>query len=127
MIARIGVNMIDDKITIVEGPPPTFEAVGETWALALNESPTLSKLAVTRLRTFNGNSLIERCQRAWSHQHPMRLEYRQSDGLVNEVPVIAARNLETPEGNVLLLWVRLLEQAELELGYEDDADDGPIE
>ena len=41
---------MDDKITIIEGPPPVFEDVHEGWPLGLNESPTLHKLALTRLR-----------------------------------------------------------------------------
>ena len=114
---------LNDKITIVEGPPPAFEQVGDGWAQGLNESPTLAKLAVTRLRTMNGDALIERCQRAWSVQHPIHLEYRQSDGLINEAPVVAARKVETPEGDILIVWVRLAEETELELGYEDDGDD----
>ena len=43
---------MDDKITIIEGPPPIFEDVHEGWPLGLNESPSLHKLALTRLRTL---------------------------------------------------------------------------
>ena len=43
---------MDEKITIIEGPPPIFEHVNDGWAMGLNESPTLSIPALTRLRTF---------------------------------------------------------------------------
>ena len=43
------------------------------------------------LRTFNGQALVERCYRAWRGRVPIHLEYRQSDGLNNEAPIIAAR------------------------------------
>ena len=52
---------MDEKITIIEGPPPVFEAVNDGWALGLNESSRLSVPALTRLRTFNGPALVERC------------------------------------------------------------------
>ena len=57
---------MEDKITIIEGPPPVFEAVNDGWALGLNESSRLSVPALTRLRTFNGPALVERCYRAWN-------------------------------------------------------------
>jgi hypothetical protein len=124
IIPQIGdMNPMDDKITIVEGPPPTFEPVGDIWTLGLNEGTNLSHLAITRLRTFNGKSLLARCQVCWNHQHPIHLVYRQMDGMEQEAPIVAARNMETPEGDVLLLWVRVVEQAELEIGYEDDGED----
>ena len=114
---------MEDKITIIEGPPPTFEATNEGWVLGLNESPNLANIAVTRLRTFNGQALVERCYRAWRGRVPIHLEYRQSDGLNNEAPIIAARNVTTQEGDLLLLWVRLTQDTELEIGYDDEDDD----
>ncbi|MEJ2264924.1 MAG: hypothetical protein P8X95_15875 [Anaerolineales bacterium] len=114
-------NTMDDKITIIEGPPPTFEAVDDGWVLGLNESPSLGEIAVTRLRTFNGPALVERCHRAWRHQQPIQLEYRTTDGIQQQAPIVAARYIETEAGHVLILWVRLTdEEVELELGYEED-------
>lgn len=115
---------MEDKITIIEGPPPTFEAVNESWVLGLNESPTLGEIAVTRLRTFNGPALVERCHRAWRNHQPIHLEFRTPEGLQQQAPIVAARYLETEEGHLLILWVRLTdEEVELELGYEDDLGD----
>lgn len=115
---------MEDKITIIEGPPPTFEAITDGWALGLGEGPSLADIAVTRLRTFNGPSLVERCYRAWRNKQTINLEYRTSDGLQNQAPIVAARYVEMEEGQLLLLWVRLVDdQVELELGYEDDSDE----
>jgi hypothetical protein len=37
---------------------------------------------------------------------------------------VAARHVETQEGDVLMLWVRIAEdEAELEIGYDDEGDD----
>jgi hypothetical protein len=115
---------MDDKITIIEGPPPTFESVAEGWVLGLNEGQKLGNIAVTRLRTFNGPALVERCHRAWRNQQTIHLEYRSPDGLENQTPIVAARSLEIDEGHLLELWLRLVDDdVELQLGYDDDLDD----
>jgi len=116
---------MDEKITIIEGPPPVFEPVGDGWALGLNESPLLANIVLTRLRTFNGPALVERCHRAWKSRHSIPLEYRSSDGLIQQAPIVAARFVETEEGHMLLLWLRMVdEETRLEIGYEDDDEDG---
>ncbi len=112
---------MDDKITIIEGPPPVFEDVQEGWPLGLNESPSLHKLALTRLRTFNGPALVERCYRAWRDRQTICLEFRATDGLIHKTPIVASRATESDEGQLILLWVRLTEQeALLDLGSDDD-------
>ena len=97
---------LDDKITIIEGPPPEFENVDDGWALGLNESIDDSGLALTRLRTFNGQALVERCHRTWKNMQPMYLRFRTSLGLEDQVSIMAARSVETDDGQVLFLWVR---------------------
>jgi hypothetical protein len=115
---------MEEKITIIEGPPPTFEEVNENWALGLSESPYLADIVLTRLRTYNGPALVERCHRAWRNQQPINLEFRTPEGLEQKAPIVAARHIETEEGDVLMLWVRLAnEEAELELDYDDDFDE----
>jgi hypothetical protein len=106
-----------EKITIIEGPPPTFEVVGDPWVLGLVDSPVPYQVVLCRLRTFNGPSLVERCFRAWREGQPISLEYRSEDGLSQESPIVAARFAELPEGQLLLLWVRL--------PVEDDAGQPP--
>jgi len=118
----------DDKITIIEGPPPTFEAVSDGWVLGLNESPSLGEIAVTRLRTFNGPALVERCHRSWRSQQQINLEYRTPEGLPTQTPIVAARYIEAEDGQMLVLWVRLTdEEVEFELGFDDDFDEGEDE
>jgi hypothetical protein len=114
---------MEDKITIIEGPPPTFEAVNDGWALSLNESNLLTNVALTRLRTFNGPGLLERCHRAWRHQSGIHLEYRGVDGLESQAPILAARTVEVDDGQVLLLWVRQeIDEEQLEAGFDDGED-----
>lgn len=115
---------MDEKITIIEGPPPTFEVAGDGWAMGLNESPHLYNVAITRLRTFNGASLIERCNRAWRRQNNINLEYRNLDGLESQTPILAARNLDTDDGQMLVLWVRIdLDDDEIDTDFDDTEDD----
>jgi hypothetical protein len=128
--AAIGKKQMEDKITIIEGPPPVFEQVQDGWAMSLNEGPSLTVTALTRLRTFNGPALVERCYRAWHNKAPIHLHYRNDLGLEQTAPILAARNVETDDGHVLLLWVYLdSEKVEFEIdtgdedGFEDDFDE----
>ncbi|MCK4898797.1 MAG: hypothetical protein KAS38_08465 [Anaerolineales bacterium] len=115
---------MEEKITIIEGPPPTFEAVTDGWVLGLSESPTLADIAVTQLRTFNGPAMVERCYRAWNNRQSIILEYRTPEGLEHQAPIVAARFTELDDGHLLLLWIRLTDDTvELELGYDDDIGD----
>ena len=120
---------MDDKITIIEGPPPEFEQVNDGWAIGLNEGPHLNVPALTRLRTFNGAALVERCYRAWHAKASIVLHYRNEVGLDLTAPILAARNVKTEEGDVLHLWVYLdREHVEYEIDSEEDdgaADEGP--
>jgi hypothetical protein len=115
---------MEEKITIIEGPTPTFEVVNDGWVLGVSDSPMFANLAVTRLRTFNGPGLVERCYRAWQNQKTIHLEYRNEEGLESTAPIVAARNLETDDGQLLLLWVRLVDDDfEMEIGYGDDSEE----
>jgi hypothetical protein len=95
-----------EVITIIEGPAPEFRVVGEAWALSVLESGSPYVAAACQVRSFNGQKLIERCQRAWTSQRPIRLDFRQMDGLRRQVDIVGAR-LDKVEGvDVLNLWVR---------------------
>ncbi len=114
---------MDNKITIIEGPPPMFEEIDDGWALGLNESPFLYDLAITKLRTFNGPALVERCYRAWNNRETMYLHYRNDLGIEERVPIMAARAMDTHDGQVLVLWIRQLpEESEVEIDLGDDED-----
>ena len=120
---------MDEKITIIEGPPPVFEAVNDGWALGLNESSCLSVPALTRLRNFNGPALVERCYQAWNSKSTIQLHYRNEMGVEQSAPILAARNVETSDGHILLLWVYLdHDKVEFELDKGDDeADEDNLE
>ncbi len=96
---------MDDRITIIEGPTPVFERIDDGWPLGLNEGPAYYDMALTRLRTFNGPALVERCHRAWNQNLPIFLHYRNEMGLESKVPILAARASEMEEGQVLYLWI----------------------
>ncbi len=117
---------MEDKITIIEGPPPVFEQVNDGWAMGLNEGPRLSVPALTRLRTFNGPALVQRCYAAWNNRSSIHLHYRAENGSEDIAPILAARNVETPDGQVLLLWVYLDSEGveyEMDAGDDDHFDD----
>lgn len=117
---------MDNKITIIEGPPPVFEPVQDGWALSLSEGPASLINAVTKLRTFNGSQLVERCYRAWRDQLPMHLLYRNDLGLEQQAPIHAARAVNSEDGDILLLWVYLdpdLVEFEFDSSDEDSTDD----
>jgi hypothetical protein len=118
---------MDDKITIIEGPPPTFESVDDGWAVGLTECPSLYDMAVTRLRTFNGPALVERCHKAWTSQGAMFLHYKNPLGLEERSPIMAARCVESNDGHVLLLWIRRIpEESETQFDPDDDDDSNEI-
>ena len=119
---------MDDKITIVEGPTPIFEPVQDGWALGLNETRQFSVTALTRLRTFNGPALVERCYRSWKQNRPINLHYRDESGLEATAPILAARAVQTDDGHVLLLWLHVeRDDMELEIDAEDEDDDDDID
>ncbi len=110
-----------DKITIIEGPSPTFEADDDSVIFSLMEGPTPSQVAVCQLRTFNGPALVERCYRAWHQRQIIKLEYRTDDGLTQQAPILAAHWSGLSDGDLLTLWVRL-DRGELKtaLGFPFD-------
>jgi hypothetical protein len=111
-----------EKITIIEGPPPTFEAVTEAWPLGIVEGPNPSVVALCRMRTFNGAALAERCARAWRERQPIHLEFRDLAGLTQQAQIIAARWSQTEDGDLLTLWVRA-SAGTLGVEFFFDADD----
>jgi len=115
-----------EKITINEGPPPTFELDTDVWLPGLVEGPVPSQVAMCRLRSPNAPELVQRCYRAWRDSQPISLEYRSEEGLTDQAPIIAARWTEMDEGQVLLLWVRLIQDPfQIHIEFDDSPDDGP--
>ncbi|GAB4539907.1 MAG: hypothetical protein Kow0063_29140 [Anaerolineae bacterium] len=103
-------------ITIVEGPPPEFVEVDTDWTASLGEGPFPAIVAMCETRTLNGEALVERCRRAWQKGLPARLDFPGPDGGRAEVEIVAARWERAPEGQKLILWVKLED-------IEDDIED----
>ncbi len=79
---------------------------------------------MTHLRTFNGQALVERCYRTWSQQSTMYLHFRNDLGLEERVPIMAARSVDSTDGQMLLLWIRRKpEESETTPDVDDDSDD----
>lgn len=95
-----------ELITIIEGPPPEFHIAEEVWTFSLLESTRPYLVSRCQVRSFNGQALLERCQRAWAAQRPIRLDFPTFNGLRKQVEIIAARYERLPEGDLLNLWVR---------------------
>ncbi|HZQ06407.1 MAG TPA: hypothetical protein VFD70_07480 [Anaerolineae bacterium] len=95
-----------ELITIVEGPPPEFKTVDEAWMYSLLESARPYFISLCQVRSFKGQVLMERCQRAWSSQRPIRLDFPTMSGLRKQLEIVAARYEQLPEGDLLNLWVR---------------------
>ena len=95
-----------ELITIVEGPTPEFHVVADPWTFSVLEGQSAYIAASCQVRSFNGQKLMDRCERAWTGRRSIRLDFRQMDGLRRQVDIIGAR-LEKIEGvDVLNLWVR---------------------
>jgi hypothetical protein len=123
MVYSCAGEFMEDKITIIEGPPPEFETVNDGWALGLNESPWLYDLTYTQVRTYNGPALVERCHRAWKQGDTMYLHYRDEMGMEEKAPILAARSIQTEDGQVLVLWVRLMPEISESDEQEEDPDE----
>ncbi|NIM94570.1 MAG: hypothetical protein GTO18_12795 [Anaerolineales bacterium] len=111
-----------EKITIIEGPPPTFEVANDPFLLGLPEGPTPMQILMCRLRTHNGPALVERCYRAWRTGQSISLEFRSEEGLTLQAPIVASRWMEVEEGHILMLWVRLEDEG-IEMDFDFDIDD----
>ena len=95
-------------ITIVEGPPPEFRDVSNTWSIGVLEGTEECSIAMCEMRAFNGPQLVQRCQTAWCEGRPARLDFPTGDGaLRGELDIIAARWEAVEEGHKLCLWVRV--------------------
>ncbi|OGO17744.1 MAG: hypothetical protein A2Z14_06685 [Chloroflexi bacterium RBG_16_48_8] len=111
-----------EKITIIEGPPPTFEASSDPLLLGMAEGPSPMQVVMCHLRTNNGPELTERCYRAWKKGDTIRLEFKSEEGLTLQAPIVASRWAELPEGHLLMLWVRM-DDEDIAIDLNLDLDD----
>ena len=112
-----------ETITIIEGPPPEFMLAQDMWSLSMWEGPTPKGVGVCQMRTFNSQSLMDRCHRAWKEGRPVQLDFPQMDGLRQRVEVLAARPGRVEEGDLLYLWVAVPNGIEEEPESSDASDD----
>ena len=95
-------------ITIVEGPPPDFYDAPDDWTGSLMECNNAAEVALCEMRTFNGPSLVKRCQDAWREDRPARLDFPTGEpGEREELDIVAVRWEKVEEGHKLFLWLRL--------------------
>ncbi len=95
-----------ERITVVEGPTPEFHPAPEGWAHALCDTSRGSVPVRSRMRTFSGPKMLERCTRAWGEGRAVVLDFPDQVGLRKQAEIIAVRWEEVEEGHVLHLWVR---------------------
>ncbi len=95
-----------ELITIVEGPTPEFHVVTDPWTFSVLEGNSAYVAAACQVRSFNGQKLLDRCQRAWTTQRSIRLDFREMDGLRRQVEIVGARLEKIEQMDVLNLWVR---------------------
>lgn len=93
-------------ITIIEGPPPTFQPAQGVWPDSLLEGRTAHEIATCQTRAFRGMALVERCRRAWQSNRPVLLDFPDEIGLRRRLEIVAVRCEELPEGNLLHIWTR---------------------
>jgi hypothetical protein len=94
-------------ITIVEGPIPEFTSTPADWPWSLHDGLDSTMVAVCRLRTLDGDAMIERCTTAWQEGRLVRLDYPDGEGGRQEAEVVAVQTELVEEGDVLVLWVNL--------------------
>jgi hypothetical protein len=112
-----------ETITIVEGPPPDFKQVPDVWPLGVLDDPQPSLSAYVQMRTFNGPKMLERCQRAWREDRPVKLDFPDGTGMRRQINIVAVRWSEVEEGHLLHLWVQLPPDAVEALDEDADADE----
>jgi hypothetical protein len=113
-----------ELITIIEGPTPEFRMTPQDWVQSVHEGPDDRMVAITSLRTGNGEGIIERCRNAWQEGRSVKLDFPDQLRMRQQVDVISARLQQLEEGPMLQLWVSLpYSDVEEEDDDFDDFDD----
>ncbi len=111
-----------ELITIIEGPTPEFHVTPQDWVQSIHEGPDDRMVAVTQLRTGNGDDIMERCRNAWSEGRSVKLDFPDELRMRQQVDVVSIKKQVVDEGPMLHLWVSLPAD-NLEALDEDDYDD----
>ena len=116
-----------ELITIIEGPTPEFHITPQDWVQSIHEGPEDRMVAVTQLRTGNGEDSMERCRNAWREGRPVKLDFPDELRMRQQVDVVSIKKQELDEGPMLHLWVSLpaseIENAEEYDDFDDEDDD----
>ena len=112
-----------ELITVVEGPTPEFRESPYLWLGSILEGPVDSEVVMCELRTYSGESIVERCLNAWREGRPVKLDFPDRLRMRRQLDVAAMRLTLMEEGPLLQLWLRVLE-GELEEDEFDEEDDG---
>ena len=78
---------MDNKITIIEGPMPTFEAINSEWAAAIVEAP--ASFEVVDHPDGERSGTDRPLQPHLESTDTMYLRYRNPIGLEQEIPIAA--------------------------------------
>jgi hypothetical protein len=111
-----------ELISIIEGPTPEFQPTPQRWLQSIHEGPDDKAVAMCRLRTMSGEDIMERCYRAWEEGRAVKLDYPDEMRMRQQADVVAMRLTEVDEGKMLLLWVSLDYEVEIEEVDDDDMD-----
>jgi hypothetical protein len=112
-----------ELITIIEGPTPEFRMTPQDWVQSVHEGPDDRMVAITHLRTGNGEGIMERCRNAWREGRSVKLDFPDQLRMRQQVDVVSARLQQLDEGPMLQLWVALPYEDVVAEGEDDDYDD----
>lgn len=112
-----------ELITVVEGPTPEFRESPYLWISSVYEGPEDAEVVMCELRTYGGESIVERCQNAWREGRPVRLDFPDKLRLRRQLDVVAMRLTTLEEGPLLQLWVRVTEGQLDEDDLDEEEDD----
>jgi hypothetical protein len=112
-----------ELITVVEGPTPEFRESPYLWFSSVYEGPEDAEIVMCELRTFNGESIVERCRDACQEGRPVRLDFPDRLRLRRQLDVVAMRLSVIEEGPLLQIWVRVTDGMLEEQGFDEDEDD----
>ena len=112
-----------ELITVVEGPTPEFRESPYLWFSSVYEGPEDAEIVMCELRTYGGESIVERCRAAWQEGRPVRLDFPDRLRLRRQLDVVAMRLSVIEEGPLLQLWLRVTDGNLEEEGFDEDEDD----
>jgi len=112
-----------ELITIIEGPAPEFRPSPYLWMQSILEGPEDTEIVMCELRTYNGQDIVSRCQKAWREGRPVRLDYPDFLSLRKQIEVVAMRLQDIEEGPTIVLWLRQPYGQEEEESWGSEADD----